>query len=104
MQKQIGWTNTQLANVIYCELHEEDDDELMNKFAEKLKKQLKRDTTSPELLQRYIQLISNHHDFRRADFVLANPLRLGAVDQQILLAISTVSKKRLVEEKLNDYD
>lgn len=102
MQKQIGWTNTQLANVIYGELHDEDNDELMKKFAETLKKQLKRDTTPPELLQRYIQLMISHDDFKKAALVVANPIRLGEVDIQILRGVNMSSQQRIKDLELNE--
>lgn len=97
MQKQIGWTNTQLANVIYCELNDDDDYVSMSKFAETLKKQLKRETTNPKLLERYIKLISAHDDFRKSAMVFANPIRLGLVDYKILDALRTNSQQRIKE-------
>lgn len=100
MQQQLGWTQTQLAQAIYCELYEDDDDdERIKKFYDALKKQLKRDTTPVELLQRYVQIISNHDDFRRADLVVANPIRLGAVDISILRKISEISRNTLKSDE-----
>ncbi len=104
MQKQLGWTNTQLANAIYCELFEEDDDDGMQKFAETLKKQLKRDSTPTELLQRYIQLISRHQDYRRAGLIVATPIRLGVVDFQILRAVSAASQKLITDNNVNEVN
>ncbi|MDP5029615.1 hypothetical protein [Paraglaciecola sp.] len=92
MQKQLGWSKPQLAEAIYCELHEDDDTERMQRFAESLKKQLKRETTPIELLQRYIKIISDHDEFRKADRVLANPIRLDVVDISILRGVSAAAK------------
>ncbi|MCC5453376.1 hypothetical protein LMJ53_16800 [Rheinheimera sp. UJ51] len=92
MQKQLGWGRPQLAEAIYCELHEDDDTERMQKFAESLKKQLIRETTPIELLQRYIKIISAHDEFRKADRVLANPIRLDVVDISILRGVSAAAK------------
>lgn len=99
MQQQLGWTQAQLAQAIYCELHEDDDDEeCINKFCEALKKQLKRDSTPVELLQRYVQIISNHEDFRRANLVVASPTRLGVVDINILRGVSKLSRDLFRDE------
>lgn len=99
MHKQLGWTLVQLGQAIYCELHEDDDDEdRMTKFCEALKKQLKRDTTPVEHLQRYVQIISNLDDFRRANLVVQSPIRLGAVDINILRKISEISRNALQDD------
>lgn len=99
MQKQLGWTLVQLGHAIYCELHEDDDDEeRINKFCDALKKQLKRDTTPVELLKRYVQIIGNHVDFQLANLVVASPIRLGAVDINILRGVSEISRNLLRDE------
>ncbi|GGW57766.1 hypothetical protein [Alishewanella tabrizica] len=99
MQKQLGWTLVQLGQAIYCELHEDDDDEeRITKFCEALKKQLKRSTTPVELLQRYIQIMCNDEDFRRAEFVVQSPIRLGTVDINILRKISEISRNAFQDE------
>lgn len=99
MQKQLGWTIVQLGQAIYCELYEDnDDEERIKKFCEALKKQLKRETTSIELLQRYVQIIGNHEDFRRAELVVQSPIRLGAVDINVLRKISEISRKAFQDE------
>ncbi|MEH8016517.1 hypothetical protein MN202_04700 [Rheinheimera muenzenbergensis] len=98
MQKQMGWTKARLAEVIYCELNEEDEDDedaSIQKFTESLKKQLKRDSTPPELLKRYIRIICNHDDYRKAGRVVANPVLIGAVDISILRGVSAASKRLL---------
>lgn len=100
MQQQLGWTQAQLARVIYCELHEDDDDEKRIKnFCAALKKQLLRDTTAVELLQRYVRIIGSHEDFRRASLVVPNPIRLGAVDISILRGVSEVARDLLKDEE-----
>lgn len=102
MQHRLGWTQARLAEVIYCELNEEtaveDEDAGIRRFTEALKKQLKRPTTSAETLQRYIDIISNHQDFRKANLVVANPIRLGAVDIQTLRGVSEISRKFIKEQ------
>lgn len=103
MQKQLGWTQARLAEVIYCEMNDEGDveDEVaaIKKSTEALKKQLKRTSTPVELLQRYVYIISNHDDFQRANLVASNPIRLGAVDINILRGISEISRKLMDEER-----
>ncbi|WP_460861652.1 hypothetical protein [Rheinheimera gaetbuli] len=98
MQKQLGWTKARLAEVIYCELNEEDEDDedaSIQRFTESLKKQLKRDSTPVELLKRYIRIICNHDDYLKAGRVVANPTRLGVVDISILRSVAEASKQLL---------
>ncbi|MBU2114676.1 MAG: hypothetical protein KKE94_13020 [Gammaproteobacteria bacterium] len=99
MQKRLGWTKARLAEVIHCELFEENEDEApsVQNFTESLKKQLTRLTTASELLERYIQIISEHPDYRKADRALSNPMRVGAVDIGILRGVSAASKQLLRE-------
>ena len=107
MQKQLGWTKAKLAEVIYCELNEEDegDEEAsIQKFTESLKKQLKRDSTPSELLKRYIRIISNHDDYRKAGRVVASPTRLGVVDISILRGVGEASRQFLQDIEYNTED
>lgn len=106
MQKQLAWTKSRLAEVIHCELFEENDDEApsVQNFTESLKKQLTRPTTASELLERYIQIISEHPEYRKADRVMANPIRLGAVDISILRSVAEASKQLLHDMEYDAKD
>lgn len=107
MLNQFGWTTARLAEVVYCELNEEgedDEDASIQKFTENLKKQLKRDSTPLELLKRYIRIISNHDDYCKAGMVVANPTRLSAVDINIQRGVGEASKQFLHDMEYNTED
>ncbi|MDP5149939.1 hypothetical protein [Rheinheimera baltica] len=106
MQKQLGWTKARLAEVIHCDLFEENDNEApsVKSFTDSLKKQLKRPTTPSELLRRYIRIISEHPDYRKADRVVANPIRVGVVDISILRGVTAASKQLLRDMEFDTED
>ncbi|MDP5138339.1 hypothetical protein ORJ04_20530 [Rheinheimera baltica] len=106
MQKQLGWTKARLAEVIHCDLFEENDNEApsVKSFTDSLKKQLKRPTTPSELLRRYIRIISEHPDYRKADRVVANPIRVGVVDISILRGVTAASKHLLRDMEFDTED
>lgn len=52
-----GMSLAELAERIFVEDHEEEDEEAQNRFTDTLKKQLSRPTTSPEKLRRYLEIL-----------------------------------------------
>ena len=66
----LGWSIRQLADVLYEELYCDDYEDLqdvtpeaVSNFYEKLKKHLKRETTSEKRLDAYIEGITEHPDY-----------------------------------------
>lgn len=54
---ETGMTQAELAEKIFVEDHEEDDDSALACFIEALKKQLNRKSTPPEKLRRYLEIL-----------------------------------------------
>ena len=48
---ELGWTQNRLAQILYTELNEWDDDNEILKFQERLKKELQRSTTKIDRLK-----------------------------------------------------
>ncbi|MFG5012662.1 hypothetical protein ID106_19115 [Vibrio cholerae] len=99
LQKQIkeiiatlGWTQNQLARVIYTELNDCDVEGEILKFEEKLKKALYRSTTKPELLNRYLSIISLHPDFEKLDKVKFTYKSTGFLSDGIEKEMKMISK------------
>lgn len=65
IKRQLKWTQNKLISVLYTELYETDVEEEMRKFQERVKKELRRETTKPEKLQNYLNIISEHPDFKK---------------------------------------
>ncbi|MHA2781336.1 elongation factor Ts [Vibrio harveyi] len=66
----LGWSIRQLADVLYEELYCDDYEDLqdvtpeaVSSFYEKLKKHLKRETTSEKRLDAYLKAITEHPDY-----------------------------------------
>ena len=86
-----------MADAIYCELFEDDDEEAIQKFAETLKKQLQRSTTPVEILQNYLDIIRRNDALDRSKLIACKPTRLGVVDIEILRGVSAVAKTLIKE-------
>ncbi|MGY8812383.1 MAG: hypothetical protein ACKVK5_15275 [Pseudomonadales bacterium] len=55
--RETGKRQQDLAQMIFVEDHEEEDEEAAERFVETLKKHLSRPTTPPEKLRRYLEIL-----------------------------------------------
>lgn len=69
LQHQLNWKFSTLVEVLYVELNDDDDSNKQTRFSESLKKQLSRKTTPKEKLERYLQIIKQHPDFKKLNLV-----------------------------------
>ncbi|EHZ2746829.1 hypothetical protein K5N70_004491 [Vibrio vulnificus] len=99
LQKQIkeiiatlGWTQNQLARVIYTELNDCDVESEILKFEGKLKKALYRSTTKPELLNSYLSIISLHPDFEKLDKVKFSYKSTGFLSDEVERKMRIISQ------------
>ncbi len=72
--KRLGWSQKRLARELQAV---EDDDgcatnQEVKQYEERVKKHLNRPTVSSELLERYLQQIQEHEDFRKLDVFLSH--------------------------------
>ena len=82
-----------MAKNIYTETHEADNDAEILSFQERLKKELQRDTTKPERLRKYLEIISNHPDAERLDTALNKNIPLGFISESISKGMRLISKE-----------
>lgn len=67
----LGWSQKQLADVLFEELyvdeHEDicDSPDAVDKFRQLLKKQLQRESTPENRLEQYIEILSEHPEFKK---------------------------------------
>lgn len=101
--KRLGWSQKRFAR----ELQAMDEDSEcattreVNQFEERVKKHLTRPTVQPELLERYLQQIQGHQEFRKLDVYVPYPLiDEGFPDEFIdgMRQISTMLDEPLEEE------
>lgn len=92
---RVGWSQKQLAREIYIELHEYDDEDdiEIKRFEEKLKKALNRQTTNPELLQRYLDVMRDMNVIKKADLVVPQYHSSNVLDPELEKAMLEVSKQ-----------
>lgn len=58
--KEMGISQATAATYLYCELHDDDDDEKIRKFADSFRKRLNRSSTDAHSLERDLQILSEH--------------------------------------------
>ncbi|WP_262507208.1 hypothetical protein [Vibrio vulnificus] len=66
----LGWSQKKLARELYMEEFEDDDELEIKRYEEKVKKALYRGTTKVELLEGYLNFITNHPTFSKKRLVL----------------------------------
>ncbi|OOF13500.1 elongation factor Ts [Salinivibrio sp. PR932] len=83
----LGWSQKQLADVLFEELyvdeHEDicDSPDAVDKFRQLLKKQLQRESTPENRLEQYIEILSEHPEFKKLKLDMIFP---KYVDHQCL--------------------
>lgn len=92
---RLGWTTPRLAEVIYTATHEEfeyEENELI-KFKDTLKHQLSRKKTKPNLLIKYLDIISQDSEFKK--HCLVNPfyVRNVGLNNNMMQKMSRISKE-----------
>ncbi|MFI3245492.1 MAG: hypothetical protein R3Y10_03230 [Ferrimonas sp.] len=98
---RLNWSQKRLARVIYTVTHEIDDEDEIRRFEEKVKKALVRPTTKPELLLGYLEVISQHCEFKSLDIVVPVYQKSGVLSERMekgILSISKLATKLLCDE------
>lgn len=90
---ELGWSQNQLARILYTELHDWDDEEEIVNFQERFKKDLQRSTTKEIKLRKYLSIIVNHPEAKKMDIVLNKPVRLGSISETLSNSLDDISKE-----------
>ena len=99
---RVGWSRKALARQLHWELHDTDDDEEIRLFEERLKKELTRPTTKPELLEYYLDVLRRLPEVERADLVAPQYIptkRLGSEIEGALRGLSRQLSESLTDSK-----
>lgn len=104
LMRELGWTQNQLARIIFAELHEHDNDNEIVAFQEQFKKALQRDTTKIERLQKFLEIAISHPDAKGIKkgfkkYVPQNSIRSSLAEgmRMISLEIDEDLKKERIE-------
>ena len=90
--KKLKWSRKTLACEIFYELNENGDSTDLARFEESLKKSLTRETTKPELLQRYLNIISQHRDFKKLKTIVPQYHQSGTLSKGMEIGMKNISK------------
>lgn len=89
---RVGWSRKALARQLYWELYDTDDEEELKRFEERLKKELTRPTTKPELLERYLDILRQLPQVEKAGLVVPQHIPSRHLDADIEAALTGFSR------------
>ncbi|HGK7311451.1 hypothetical protein [Aeromonas hydrophila] len=90
---ELGWTQNKLAEILYIELNDIDNEDEIERFQERLKKELQRSTTKAEKLKTYLDIIVRHRDTKKIDVVFNKHIPLGFISSTLSQAMGDISKE-----------
>jgi hypothetical protein len=67
---KLKWSQKRLGREFYYAKHDDDDSVEISRYEEKAKKDLSRQSTRPEVLQSYLDLIVQHNEFKKLDIIV----------------------------------
>lgn len=91
--KKLKWSQRRLGSEFYYAQHGcEDDDKELNRYEEKAKKDLLRTTTKVEVLQSYLNLITQHDEFMKLGLVVPVYLKNKLFSEEMELGMKKISE------------
>lgn len=103
LQKQLNWTDKELADVLYVGLYDEDNTEASSNFRENMRKHLRRNTTPVSKLEHYLVIIRDHPDFKELDVVHDPYTKMDQVlSKKILVGMKRISHD--LDQHLHDRE
>lgn len=100
--ERLGWSQKDLAEKIYLELNDDDNEKSIKAFSSAFVKRLQRSTTHPEQLKEYLSIISRLPEFQKADMVRNQYIPLGHLSDFIQKEILHIS--RGLDRKFHDAE
>ena len=89
----LKWSQKRLGREFYIAQHDYDDDDEIRRYEEKVKKDLSRKTTKPELLIKYLEIISQHNEFKNLNVVIPCYVKSGSLSDEIESGMLSISKE-----------
>jgi len=88
---RVGWSRKALARQLHWELNDTDDEDELKRFEERLKKELTRSTTKPELLEHYLDVIRQLPECEKAGLVVPQYIGSKHLYSEIEEALRNIS-------------
>lgn len=101
---RIGWSRKALARQLHWELHDSDNDNEIRQFEERLKKELTRPTTKPELLEYYLDVLRRLPEIERSELVVPQYLGSKRLSPEMEGILTGISKSISKSFKSNEPD
>lgn len=89
---KLKWSQKRLGREFYIAKHDYDDDDEIRQYEEKVKKDLSRKTTKPELLVSYLEIISRHNEFQNLNIIIPSYRKSGVLSDTMELGMNNISK------------
>jgi paraquat-inducible protein B len=99
---RVGWSRKALARQLHWELNDNDDEDELRRFEERLKKDLTRPSTRPELLEHYLDVIRSIPEVEKANLVIPQYIPSRKISPEIKGALVDLSKD--LTKNLTDSD
>lgn len=93
IMSELGWTQNELARIIFAELNQTDNEDEIKAFQEKFKKALQRDTTKIELLQRYLEIAVSQPEAKAIVKSFKKYSPLNAISPSLSEGMKKISKE-----------
>lgn len=100
--ERLGWSQRDLAEKLYIELNDDDNEKSIKAFSSAFMKRLQRSTTHPDQLKKYLSIISRLPEFQKANMVRNQYIPLGHLSDFIQKEILDISRD--LDRKLHDAE
>lgn len=90
---ELGWTQNRLAEILYTEMNDFDDFYEIQKFKERMKKELQRPTTKVDRLKEYINIIFQHPEAKNLDSIFNKHVPQQALTETMSNGMAEISRE-----------
>lgn len=88
----LKWSQKRLGREFYYLKHDDDDSAEISRYEERVKKDLSRKSTSPKVLQSYLDLIVQHNEFEKLDIIVPIYQQSGCLSEGMERGMVKISK------------
>ena len=89
---KLGWSQNRLARELYTALNDWDDEDEIQSFQERLKKELQRKTTKTGKLKKYISIIIRHPEAEKIDVIANQYVGAGYISKTLEDGMAKISE------------
>ena len=89
---KLKWSQKRLGREFYIAKHDYDDDVEIKRYEEKVKKDLSRERIKPELLFSYLDVISQHNEFKNLDVIIPQYRKSNVLSDTMEVGMNDISK------------